>query len=133
MDHMTGNSSLFTTFQLHPSTSTITLADGSTSFFLGSGTIHLTLLITLTPVMCLPHFSFNLIYVSKFTRTLNCNIPFFPDYCLIKDLLTKRIIGRGRESRGLYILEPEVPTPIVCFEVVNPFELHCRLGSFSLC
>ena len=36
-DHIIGNSSLFTTFQSHPSTSTVTLADGSISCVLGSG------------------------------------------------------------------------------------------------
>ena len=83
IDHMTGNSSLFITFQSHPSTSTVTLADGSTSCVLGPWTIHLTLLITLTFIMSLLQLFFNLIYVSKFTRTLNCSILFFPDYCLI--------------------------------------------------
>ena len=39
-DHMTDNSSLFTTFQPHPSTSIFTLADESTSCVLGPGTIH---------------------------------------------------------------------------------------------
>ena len=39
-DHMTSNSSLFTMFQPHPSTSTIALEDGSTSCVLGAGTIH---------------------------------------------------------------------------------------------
>ena len=43
---MTGNSSLFTTFQSYPSTSTITLAEGSTSCVLGSEAIHSTPLIT---------------------------------------------------------------------------------------
>ena len=40
-DHMTGNSSLFITFQPHPSTSTVTLADGSTSCVLESRTTHI--------------------------------------------------------------------------------------------
>ena len=44
----------------------------------------------------------------------------------------KRVIGRGRKSRGLYILETEVPTPIACFGVVTLFEVHCRLGHPSL-
>ena len=66
-DHMTRNSSLFTTFQSHPSTSTVTLADGSKSYVLGSGTINPTPLIPLTYVLSLPHFSFNLISVSKLT------------------------------------------------------------------
>ena len=54
IDHMTGNSSLFTTFQSHPSTSTVTLTNRSTSCVLGSRTIHLTPLITLTSIMSLP-------------------------------------------------------------------------------
>ena len=54
IDHMTSNSSLFTTFQSHPSTSTVTLADRSTSCVLGSRIIHLTPLITLTFVLSLP-------------------------------------------------------------------------------
>ena len=98
-DHMTGNSSLFTTFQSHPSTSIVILADGSTSCALGSWTIHLTPLITLTSVPSLPNFSFNLISASKLTRTHNYSISFFPYYCLIQDLLRKCVIGRGSESR----------------------------------
>ena len=43
---MTGNSSLFTTFQSHPSTSVITFANGSTSCVPRSRTIHPTPLIT---------------------------------------------------------------------------------------
>ena len=91
---MTSNFNLFTMFQSNPSTSIVTLVDGSTSCVLGLRTIHPTPLITLTYVMSLLQFSFSLISVSKRTRTLNCSISFFPDYCLIKDLSTKRIIGR---------------------------------------
>ena len=103
-NHMTGNSSLFTMFQPHPSTSIVTLTDGSTSYVLGSETIHPTSLITLTFVLNLSQFSFNLIYVSKLTRTLKCSISFFPDYCLILDFSKKRVIGRVCESMSLYIL-----------------------------
>ena len=77
-------------------------------------------------------FSLNLISVSKLIRTLNCNISFFHDHCLIQDLSTKPIIGRGHKSEGLYILETEVPTPVACFGVVTSFELHCRLDHPSL-
>ena len=129
---MTSNSSLFVTFQSHPSPSTITLADGSTSCVLRSWTIHSTPLITLTFVLSLPQFSFNLISVSKLTCTLNCSISFVPDHCLIQDLSTKRIIGRGHEFACLYILETEVKKFVVCYEVVTLFELHCRLGHPSL-
>ena len=131
-DHMTSNSNLFTTFRSHSFTSTVTLVDGSTSCVLGSRTIHPTPLITLTSILSLLHFSFNLIFVSKLTRTLNCSISFFHDYCLIQGLMTKRIIGKGHESRGLYILDIEVPNSVACSGVLTPFELHCRFGHLSL-
>ena len=121
--HMIGNSNLFTTFQSHPSTSTVTLANGSTSSVLRSGTIYSTPLITLISVLSLPQFSFNLISMSKLTRTLNCSISFFPDHCLIQNLSRKRIIDRGREFGGLYILETEMSKFVACFGVVTPFEL----------
>ena len=111
---MIGNCSLCTTFQSHPSTSTVTLDNGSKSCVLGSGTINPTPLIPLISALSLPHFSFNFTFVSKLTRTLNCSISLFPDYCLFQDLLTKRVIGRGQESKGLYILDPELPKPIAC-------------------
>ena len=129
---MTSNSNLFTTFQSHPSSSTVTLANGSTSCVLGSKTIHLIPLITLTSVMSLPQFSFNLISVNKLTHSLNYSISFFLDHCLIQDLSTKQIIGRGRESGSLYILETEVSKSITCFRVGTPFNLHCRMGHPSL-
>ena len=131
-NHMTINSSLFITFQPHPSTSIVTFTNRSTSCVLRSETIHPTPLITLTSVLSLPQFSFKLISVSKVTHKLNCSISFFLYYCLIQDPLTKRIIGRERESRDPYILETEVLKSVACSGVVTPFELHYRLGHHSL-
>ena len=131
-DHMTGNSSLFSTFQSQSSPSTVTLADGSHSCVLGFGTIVPTPSIPLTSVLSLPNFYFNLMSVSKLTRALKCYISFFPNFCLFQDLMTKQIIGRGRKSGGLYILDRTVPRPIACSGVTTPFETHCRLGHLSL-
>ena len=131
-DHMTGNSSLFSTFQSQPSPSAVTLADGSHSCVLGSGTIVPTPSIPLTSVLSLPKFSFNLMSVSKLTRALKCYISFFPDFCLFQDLMTKQIIGRGCESGGLYILDPTVRRPIACSGVTIQFETYCRLGHLLL-
>ena len=99
-DHMTGNSSFFSTFQSQPSPSTVTLTDGSHSYVLGSCTIVPTPYIPLTSVLSLPNFSFNLMSVSKLTRALKYYISFYPDICLFQDLMTKQIIGRGHESGG---------------------------------
>ena len=132
IDHMIGNSSLFSTFQSQPSPSTVTLADGSQLCVLGSGTIVLTLSNPLTSVLSLLNFSFNLMSVSKLTRTLKCYISFFPYFCLFQDLMMKQIIGRGREFEGLYILDPAISKPIACCGVTTPLETHCRLDHPSL-
>ena len=131
-DHMTGNSSLFSTFQSQPSTSTITLANGSQSCVFGLDIVFPTLSISLSSVLSLPKFSFNLMSVSKLTRALKWFISFFPDFCLFQDLMTKQIIGRGSASGGLYILDPTVPRFIASFGVTTPFETHCQLGHPSL-
>ena len=131
-DHMTSNSSLFSTFQSQPSPSTVTLADGSHSCVLGSGIIVPAPSIPLTSVLRSPNFIFNLMSVSKLTRTLKCYISFFPDFCRFQDLMTKRIISRGLESGGLYILDPTIIIPIACSRVTTPFETHCQLGYLSL-
>ncbi|KAL5741578.1 hypothetical protein ACOSP7_028310 [Xanthoceras sorbifolium] len=131
-DHMTGNSGLFSTFQSHTSTSTVTLADGSPSCVRGSGTITPTPSLPLSSVLHLPNLSFNLVSVSQLTRNLNCCILFFPDHCLFQDLMTKQIIGRGHESGGLYILDTSIPKSVACSGVTSPFEAHCRLGHPSL-
>ena len=46
--------------------------------------------------------------------------------------MTKQIIGRGRESRGLYILDHAISRPVACSRVTTPFEMHCQLGHPSL-
>ena len=46
--------------------------------------------------------------------------------------MTKQIIGREREPRGLYILDHAVSRPVACSGVTTPFETHCRLGHPSL-
>ena len=88
--------------------------------------------IPLTSVLSLPNFSFNLMFVSKLTQALKCYISFFLEFCLFQDLMMMRIIGRGRESENLYILDSTVSRPIVCSGVTTPLEIDCRLGHLSL-
>ena len=132
IDHMTSNSSLFSTFQSQPSTSIVTLADGSQSCVLGPNIIFPTPSLPLSFVLSLPNFSFNLMSVSKLTRALKCYISFFPDFCLFQNLMTKLIIGRRREFGGLYILDHAILSHVACFRITTPFETHCQLGHPSL-
>lgn len=50
-------------------------------------------------------------------------------YTTCQDLTTKWILGKGLESDGLYIFEPQAPSSFVCSKSsLPPFEMHCRLG-----
>ena len=129
---MTGNSSIFSTFQSQTSTSTATLAYGSQSCVLRAGTIITTPSLPLSYVISLLNFSFNLMYVSKVTRALKCYISFFLDFCLFQNLMTKQIIGGRHEYGGLYILDHVIPRLVACSRVTTPFETPCRLGHPSL-
>ena len=57
--HMTDNSRLFSRQLSHALFPSVTLADGSTSSVLGSGTIHLTPPFSLSYVLHFPNLSFN--------------------------------------------------------------------------
>ncbi|KAJ9535088.1 hypothetical protein OSB04_un001836 [Centaurea solstitialis] len=132
-DHMTGNSNLLSDFIKPASSAQVTTADGSISQAVGSGTIKLSPSVSLSSVLSLPNFYFNLLSVSKITRHLKCSVEFFPDHCVFQDLQTKKIIGRGRESDGLYIFEQRRPYSLASFSFnSSPFEVHCRLGHPSL-
>ena len=80
----------------------------------------------------LPNLSFNLISTSQLTHDLNCVVMFFSSYCLFQDRVTKKIIGRGYESGGLYLFDHQVSQAVACPVVPSPFEVHCRLGHPSL-
>ncbi|KAJ0885211.1 putative RNA-directed DNA polymerase [Helianthus annuus] len=130
-EHMTGDPQLLSDFQKHAPLPYVTIADGSTPKVLGSGNASITPSIHLSSVLNLPNFPFNLLSVSKITRGLNCSALFLPDSCVFQDLSTKRIIGKGREYDGLYILETQTPYSLACSNSL-PFEAHCRLGHPSL-
>ncbi|KAJ9541146.1 hypothetical protein OSB04_027652 [Centaurea solstitialis] len=63
---------------------------------------------------------------TKSLAGLNCSISFFPDHC------TKRIIGKGQESDGLYIFEQRTPYSLTSSSSSSPFEVHRRLRHPSL-
>ncbi|KAK9063841.1 hypothetical protein SSX86_017713 [Deinandra increscens subsp. villosa] len=130
-EHMTGNSQLLSNFCNQAPSSHVTIADGSTPKVMGSGSATITPSIHLSSVLNLPNFPFNLLSVSKLTRGLNCSALFYPNFCVLQDLSTKKIIGRGKESDGLYILEAQTPYSLAC-PSSSPFETHCRLGHPSL-
>lgn len=85
IDHMVNSVSLFTTVS-SVSHLSVKLPNGQTAVVTHIGTIHITSTLTLTNVLCIPSFSFNLISVHKLTKTLSCCHIFLDTLCFIQDL-----------------------------------------------
>ena len=71
-----------------------------------------------------------MISISQVTCDLNCCVSFYLDYCLFQDHVTKKITGKGHESRGLYNFDHQVSksTIVACSRVVSSL---CPLSSWS--
>lgn len=108
----------------------VRLPNGSFSQISHIRNINLSEKIRLSKVLCVPDFSFNLLSVSKITKSLNCAVIFFPDFCVFQDLVSKQMIGLGKEHNGLYYYYPTIfPTVLLTQQQHPAFDLwHWRLG-----
>ena len=115
-DHMVYSTKLFTkiTSTIH---TTVELPNGESALVTHIGTVQISESLILADVLCVPSFSFNLISVSKLTSSLNCCIFFLSNLCFIQDLVKWKLIGRGKEKEGLYLLEDQ---DSVCDHEINP-------------
>ena len=53
----------------------------------------------------MPNFKFNILSVSGITNTSNLRILFYSDKFCIQELVHKKVIGRGKNCNGLYVLD----------------------------
>lgn len=60
----------------------------------------------MTNGLYIPNFNCNLLSVSTLTKEYNCTITFMADSCIIQDLPSRTLIGKGMNRDGLYLLEP---------------------------
>jgi hypothetical protein len=104
-DHMTHESTNFSSYNTHPSKRCVKTANGSSSAVSGVGSLPLTSSISLSTVLHVPHLSGKLLSISQITKELKCSVTFFDTHCVFQDLLTGTMIGLGRERDGLYYLD----------------------------
>ena len=116
---MTGESSIFFS-PLIPVTQSVSLADGSTSRISHKGDMFLSSDITLSSILHIPNFAFNLLSVSRLAKSLNCAVIFLPFHCLLQDLSSKKIFGRGYERDGLYYFGDPSPATSVLQASILP-------------
>ena len=72
---------------------------------------------------------FNLLSISRLTRSLDCVISFTKDYVSLEDRSSKRIIDTECESHGLYQLQISTHVGAI---MDSPSLIHARLGHPSL-
>ncbi|KAL0283535.1 UNVERIFIED_CONTAM: Retrovirus-related Pol polyprotein from transposon RE2, partial [Sesamum radiatum] len=126
--HLTCNRSHFLTLSTSPKFPPVRLADGSYSPISGSGTVQPTTYLTLTNVLFALKFPVNLLSISQLIKTHNCSVTFYPSYCVIQDLQTRRMIGTGHERGGLYFLDTTPPIDARALSAsVSPLPWHSLL------
>ena len=108
---MNENKGIMSSFNSTCSFPSITLADGSTSSFQGIEIANATLSLSLSFVLYVPKFSFNLLSVSKITRTLNCPVKLSPTFYKFQNLRTKKMIDTWDEKDGF--------KSVACYSLVS--------------
>ncbi|RVW27700.1 Retrovirus-related Pol polyprotein from transposon RE2 [Vitis vinifera] len=130
-DHISGNKHIFSSITTTSTLPTVTLANGSQTMAKGIGLAHPLPSLPLHSVLYAPECPFNLIFISKITRTLNYSITFSDKSMILQDRSTGKTIGIGRESQGLYHLTSP-SSPAVCISTDVPLLIHSCLGHPSL-
>lgn len=75
-DHMTGDRGVLTNFSPCHENITISIADGSLSKVIGTGSVKVSKDLTLNSVLLMPKLNWNLLSVSKLTRDFKCVTKF---------------------------------------------------------
>ena len=94
-----------------------------------SGSVCLNNDITLTDVLYVPNFKYNLVSVSSLTKNTSVSVNFTSETFSIQDNLNKRMIGRGSIINDLYIFDA-TPNSYPTFSV-SAETWHSRLGHLS--
>ena len=128
-DHITGNKSLFSSLSSPDNLPSVTMANGSRVSAHGVGTVDLFPFLSIDNVLYVSGSPFNLLSISRLTRSLDCVISFTQSSVCLQDPSLRQVIGTGCESHGLYHLRPSSHVGAV---MESPPLLHAQLGHPSL-
>ncbi|KAL6311416.1 hypothetical protein AAG906_035499 [Vitis piasezkii] len=130
-DHMTFDSNDFSNVT-QPRRSCVTNANGVTYPVTGAGTVILSPSLSLSNTLLVPSLSNRLMSVSQVTTDLNCVVVMYSIFCLLQDILTKEIIGRGTKRGGLYYIDDfSSEEQITCTTWLTYFNSHGILHETS--
>ena len=83
----------------------VELPNGEAAIVTHVGTIKLSSHITLTNVLCVPSFTFNLMSISAMSHSQPFCLVFLSTYCFKQDLTCWSTIGMGQMHDDLYLLQ----------------------------
>ena len=134
-DHIVCSIKLLTSYT-EISHSMVELPNGEAAVVTHIGTIHLSSHITLTNVLCVPSFTFNLLSVSALTKTQPICLVFLSKFCFMQDLTCWSTIGMGQMHDGLYLLQDssldQATTCLADFLSKQPFKSFSAACSSTL-
>ncbi|XP_075083281.1 uncharacterized protein LOC107815911 [Nicotiana tabacum] len=101
---------------------TVQLPTGNAASLSHIGSTYINQGQTISNVLHILDFNYNLLYVSKLTKEMRWAVMFFPEFCIFQELSSGQVKGIGREDDGLYIfysagvnttdIQAVVPRPI---------------------
>jgi len=104
-DHITQSSKKNSSYNFFSSKDKVCIVDDSLTSISGKVSIQCTTL-SLTTILHVSKFSYNLLSISKIIKDLECKVSFYSTYCVFKELKTKiKVIGYDRVEDNLYLLE----------------------------
>ncbi|XP_071726865.1 uncharacterized protein [Rutidosis leptorrhynchoides] len=92
-------------FKTKPRKNKIQTANGEIIQVKSGGTIEISPTIKLPNCLYIPALSHKLLSVSHITKELNCKVLMYPTFCILQDIRTGLLIGRGTEQGGLYYVD----------------------------
>ncbi|XP_071731015.1 uncharacterized protein [Rutidosis leptorrhynchoides] len=92
-------------FKTKPKKGKIQTANGEIIQVESGGTIEISPTIKLPNCLYILALSHKLLSVSHVTKELNCKVLMYPTFCILQDIRTGLVIGRGTEKGGLYFID----------------------------
>ncbi|KAK6162353.1 hypothetical protein DH2020_002194 [Rehmannia glutinosa] len=111
--HMCTSSSQMHNLTLLSSPVVVYLPDGSTKSVTHSGKVTLTPHLTMSDVLLVSSFKYNLLSIAQLTQTHNLTCVFSPSHCLFQDPKTEQVIAVGKAVGRLYVLNPSTSSKSV--------------------
>jgi len=136
-NHITSSPSLLVNSKENTSLPSVVMLNGDQAPIISTRNLLLSPIICLKNVFGVPSCKVDLMSVSQVTRELNCSVTFFPQLCILQDLMTGMTIGLGEQQDGIYYLVSMNKTHKVytikaaSTSNTSSILLHKRLGHLS--